>query len=114
MLASYWLAENCLASHWPEEHNLRTLLHDRHCILVLLLVGPQGGKCSPLIGWRRNILFLIVWGTQGTQSHLSLSCWNTGHMSAHFSLAGVLIKLINAGISLVDELIVDVYRYQLV
>jgi hypothetical protein len=39
--------------------NLRSLLHDRHSILVLLLVGPQGGKCSPLIGWRRNVLLLI-------------------------------------------------------
>jgi hypothetical protein len=44
------LAEKCLASHWPEEHNLRSLLHDRHSILVLPLVGPQNGKFSPLIG----------------------------------------------------------------
>ncbi len=47
---SHWLAQKCLASHWPEEHNLRSLLHDRHCLLVLFLAGPQGGKCSPLIG----------------------------------------------------------------
>jgi hypothetical protein len=35
-------------------------------------------------------------------------------MSAHFSLAAVLFKVIKAYISLVTELIVNVYRYQLV
>jgi hypothetical protein len=55
----HWLAQKCLASHWPEEYNLRSLLYDRHRILVLLLAGPQGGKFSLLIGWRRIALLLI-------------------------------------------------------
>ncbi len=94
-LASHWLADKWLASHWPEVYNLRSLLHDRHCLLVLLLVGPQGGKCSPLIGWRRIALLLI-----GQMNTIYVPCPMTvtvswfsfwlDHkaVSARFSLAG--------------------------
>ncbi len=59
--------------------NLRSLLHDRHCLLVLLLAGPQSGKCSPLIGWRGNVLLLI-----GERNTICVPCSMTVTVSWFF------------------------------
>ncbi len=82
MVASHWLAEKCAETSCfslARGTRLRSLLHDLHCLLVLLLAGPQGGKSLPLIGWWRNVLLLI-----GQRNTIYVPCSMTGPQGSKF------------------------------